>query len=192
MFDSIVFICIGSNKVTGDCLGPLVGSYLKSMYKATVYGDMENPINYQNAEKIMKKLENNNGESLKVVIDSALGKNIGDIIIDEAIIVVKDKRKAVDIDCLKNTNSKEKNKEEIVQGYMKDEDFKKIERIERDNRQFVVKEAEMVIKNYLQRIEDGQRVIDKNKLKKKYNRLKYINFVLLAISILSTLVCVAR
>ena len=80
MFDSIVFICIGSNKVTGDCLGPLVGSYLKSMYKATVYGDMENPINYQNAEKIMKKVENNNGESLKVVIDSALGKNIGDII----------------------------------------------------------------------------------------------------------------
>lgn len=88
MFDSIVFICIGSNKVTGDCLGPLVGSYLKSMYKATVYGDMENPINYQNAEKIMKKVENNNGESLKVVIDSALGKNIGDIIIDDGKVEI--------------------------------------------------------------------------------------------------------
>lgn len=88
MFDSIVFICIGSNKVTGDCLGPLVGSYLKSMYKATVYGDMKNPINYQNAEKIMKKVENNNGESLKVVIDSALGKNIGDIIIDDGKVEI--------------------------------------------------------------------------------------------------------
>lgn len=88
MFDSIVFICIGSNKVTGDCLGPLVGSYLKSMYKATVYGDMENPINYQNAEKIMKKVENNNSESLKVVIDSALGKNIGDIIIDDGKVEI--------------------------------------------------------------------------------------------------------
>lgn len=88
MFDSIVFICIGSNKVTGDCLGPLVGSYLKSMYKATVYGDMENPINYQNAEKIMKKVENNNGGSLKVVIDSALGKNIGDIIIDDGKVEI--------------------------------------------------------------------------------------------------------
>lgn len=119
-------------------------------------------------------------------------KNLPSNLLEEAIIVVKDKRKAVDIDCLKNTNSKEKNREEIVQGYMKEEDFKKIERIERDNRQFVVKEAEMVIKNYLQRMEDGQRVIDKNKLKKKYNRLKYINFVLLAISILSTLVCIAR
>lgn len=88
MFDSIVFICIGSNKVTGDCLGPLVGSYLKSMYKATVYGDMENPINYQNAEKIMKKVENNNSESLKVVIDSALGKNIGDVIIDDGKVEI--------------------------------------------------------------------------------------------------------
>ncbi len=88
MFDSIVFICIGSNKVTGDCLGPLVGSYLKSMYKATVYGDMENPINYQNAEKIMKKVENNNGGSLKVIIDSALGKNIGDIIIDDGKVEI--------------------------------------------------------------------------------------------------------
>lgn len=88
MFDSIVFICIGSNKVTGDCLGPLVGSYLKSMYKATVYGDMENPINYQNAEKIMKKVENNNSESLKVIIDSALGKNIGDIIIDDGKVEI--------------------------------------------------------------------------------------------------------
>lgn len=88
MFDSIVFICIGSNKVTGDCLGPLVGSYLKNMYKATVYGDMENPINYQNAEKIMEKIKNNNSESLKVVIDSALGKNIGDIIIDDGKVEI--------------------------------------------------------------------------------------------------------
>lgn len=119
-------------------------------------------------------------------------KNLPSNILDEAIIVVKEKKKALDIDCLKNSKAKERKKEEILQGYMKDEDLKKFEKIEKDNRQFVVKEAELVINNYLQRIEDNKNIIDKNKLKIKYNKLKYINFVLLAISILSTCVCMAR
>lgn len=118
-------------------------------------------------------------------------KNLPSNILEEAIVVVKNKKKAIDTDCLKNTNNilKEKNKDDVVQGYMNEEDFKKIEKIERDNREFVVKEAEMVIKNYLDKLEDGQRVIDRNKLQKKYNRLKYMNFVLLVISVLSTLIC---
>lgn len=118
-------------------------------------------------------------------------KNLPSNILEEAIVVVKNKKKAIDTDCLKNTNNilKEKNKDDVVQGYMNEEDFKKIEKIERDNREFVVKEAEMVIKNYLDKLEDGQRVIDRNSLQKKYNRLKYMNFVLLVISVLSTLIC---
>ncbi len=109
-------------------------------------------------------------------------KNLPSNILDEAIVVVKNKKKA-DIDCFKNN---------AVQGYMKDDDFKKIEAIEKDKREYVVKEAEMVIKNYLDRLEDGQRVIAKNKLQKKYKRMKYINFVLLIISMMSTLVCLAK
>lgn len=119
-------------------------------------------------------------------------KNLPSNILEEAIVIVKDKKKALDIDCLKSSNSKEKNKEEILQGYMKNEDLKKFEKVEKDNRKFVVKEAEMVINSYLQRIEENKNIIDKNKLRVKYNKLKYINFVLLAISILSTCVCIAK
>lgn len=119
-------------------------------------------------------------------------KNLPSNILEEAIVIVKDKKKALDIDCLKSSNSKEKNKEEILQGYMKNEDLKKFEKVEKDNRKFVVKEAEMVINSYLQRIEDNKNITDKNKLRVKYNKLKYINFVLLAISILSTCVCIAK
>ena len=113
-------------------------------------------------------------------------KNLPSNILDEAIVVVKNKKKA-DIDCLKN-----RNKDDATQGYMNESDFKKIEAIEQDNREYVVKEAEMIIKNYIEKMEDGQKVIAKNKLQKKCKRLKYINAVLLIVSIMSTLICIAK
>lgn len=86
--DSIVYICIGSNKIVGDCLGPLVGTYLKNIFNAKVYGDMENPINFYNADFIMQQINKNHSECLKVIVDSALGKNVGDIVIDDGVVEI--------------------------------------------------------------------------------------------------------
>lgn len=91
--NQIIFVCIGSNKITGDCLGPLVGTYLKQNLKneknIRIYGDMYSPINYTNindikneVDTIIKNKENNGNNYIIILIDSALGKNVGEIIID--------------------------------------------------------------------------------------------------------------
>ena len=77
-------------------------------------------------------------------------------------------------------------------GQVKEDEYKKLLQTPKEKRSYVIKEAEYVIKNYLEKIEDGQRVIARNKLKKKYNRLKNINLLLIAISILSTMLFILK
>ena len=95
-------------------------------------------------------------------------KNLPSNLIDEAIVVVKDKKKVKDI----NYSDIIKNKEEngIIQGSLKPEELKKIESIKKENRKYVIKEAEVVVSNYIKRIEDNlsDRKIDK--LKKSYKK----------------------
>lgn len=103
-------------------------------------------------------------------------KNLPSNLIDEAIVVVKDKKKVKDI----NYSDIIKNKEEngIIQGSLKPEELKKIESIKKENRKYVIKEAEVVVSNYIKRIEDNlsDRKIDK--LKKSYKKSKVLNIFL--------------
>lgn len=110
-------------------------------------------------------------------------KNLPSNLVEEAIVVVRNKKKVADADYFKNIN----NKNNLVQGYMKDEDFKKIENIKKENRNYVIKEAELLVNNYLEEIENNQKIKSKFKLENKYKRLKYLNCVLFSISILSIL-----
>jgi len=81
---NVVFMCIGTNTVVGDSVGPIVGSLLKeniqSNNKITIVGDCENNISYENIEDKIEKLNLN---SLVVVVDSALSnhENIGKIFV---------------------------------------------------------------------------------------------------------------
>lgn len=81
---NVVFMCIGTNTVVGDSVGPIVGSLLKeniqSNNKIKIVGDCENNISYENIEDKIKKLKLN---SLVVVVDSALSnpENIGKIFV---------------------------------------------------------------------------------------------------------------
>ena len=70
-----------------------------------------------------------NNQNTKNVI---ILKNLPSNLIDEAIIVVKDKKKVKDINYSDLLKYKEKN--EIVQSSMKQEELKKIENIKRENR----------------------------------------------------------
>ena len=75
-----VFLCVGSDKVTGDCLGPLTGQLLTKDYNvnAYIYGTLEKPITAQNlvfAESFIRKKHRN----CKIVtIDASLG-NLQDV-----------------------------------------------------------------------------------------------------------------
>lgn len=115
-------------------------------------------------------------------------KNLPSNLIDEAIMVVKDKKKVKDINYSDFIKYKEENG--IIQGDMKLEDLRKIENIKKEDRKYVIKEAEIVVSNYIKRIEDNlaDRKIDR--LKKSYKKTKKLNVFLAMTTIISILLAI--
>ena len=86
-----IFICIGSTKLSGDSLGPIIGSYLKKKYKNSdfvkIYGDMDNQVDFHNIENILKEIETiYHNRCIKIIIDSALGNQIGNVMVSDGEI----------------------------------------------------------------------------------------------------------
>ena len=55
---NLVILCIGSDRVIGDCLGPLVGHKLSSLLKnsgISVYGTLKKPVHAKNLDATLKK-----------------------------------------------------------------------------------------------------------------------------------------
>ena len=83
---NIIFLCIGTNKVIGDSIGPMVGTNLKNKLNSNlkvnnikVIGDMFNNISYSYIKKNKQSIEKLSKENFVIVIDSALSseENIG-------------------------------------------------------------------------------------------------------------------
>jgi len=87
---SIVFVCIGTDRSTGDSFGPLVGYKIADMkYKDVyVYGTLENPVHAKNLESVMEQIESECEKPFIVAIDACLGKisHVGYIGIGEGSI----------------------------------------------------------------------------------------------------------
>lgn len=82
----IIILCIGTDRCTGDSLGPFVGHRLKQiMPKGNffIYGTLENPVHAQNLESIINKIYSNFENPYIIAIDACLGSvnDIGKIII---------------------------------------------------------------------------------------------------------------
>ena len=77
----IVFICIGTDRSTGDSLGPLVGSLLeeKNLQSFFVYGTLDEPIHAMNLVEKLKEIHTNHVDPYIIGIDACLGriKNVG-------------------------------------------------------------------------------------------------------------------
>ena len=84
---SIIFICIGTDRSTGDSLGPLVGYKLKHLSKNNIYiyGTLENPIHAKNMVEVLSKIKSTFINPYIVAIDSCLGSlnNIGKVFIQK-------------------------------------------------------------------------------------------------------------
>ena len=84
----IIFLCIGSDRATGDSLGPLIGYKLKNSSKNNIYiyGSLENPIHSLNLSTILDKINSNFTNPFIVAIDACLGtvQDVGKIIIEDA------------------------------------------------------------------------------------------------------------
>lgn len=73
--DDLVFVCIGSDRITGDCLGPLVGQQLINRYNVPyfVYGTLDFPVNGKNLPAALTFLENVHKGSRIIAVDASLG-----------------------------------------------------------------------------------------------------------------------
>jgi putative sporulation protein YyaC len=74
-FRSIVFVCIGTDRSTGDSLGPLIGYKISDLKQkhVYVYGDLENPVHAKNLDQVMKRIVCECENPFIVAIDACLG-----------------------------------------------------------------------------------------------------------------------
>lgn len=70
-----VFVCIGTDLVTGDSLGPMVGSWLhcSSAFPYTVYGTLTSPVHAMNLKDTMEQITLRHPDSPIIAIDACLG-----------------------------------------------------------------------------------------------------------------------
>jgi len=74
-FKSIVFVCIGTDRSTGDSLGPLVGYKISDLRRKNVYvyGNLENPVHAKNLDQVIKRIAEECENPFIIAIDACLG-----------------------------------------------------------------------------------------------------------------------
>ena len=76
----VVIVCIGSDRATGDCLGPLVGDKLtKGSCPFYVYGTLAQPVHAMNLPETINTIRKSHNNPLIIAIDASLGtsKHVG-------------------------------------------------------------------------------------------------------------------
>ncbi|MBP7330756.1 MAG: hypothetical protein BWY65_01885 [Firmicutes bacterium ADurb.Bin373] len=76
-----ILLCIGTDRSTGDCLGPLVGSKIDQLKQDyfEVYGTLNNPVHASNLKDTLEKIYTRYQNPLIIAIDACLGRieNVG-------------------------------------------------------------------------------------------------------------------
>lgn len=85
---TIIFLCIGSDRATGDCLGPIIGYKLSKNIKYKnyyVYGSLAEPVHAKNLKDTIDMIYRKHEDAFIIAIDASLGKSshIGYITIGE-------------------------------------------------------------------------------------------------------------
>jgi len=84
---SVVIICIGTDRSTGDCLGPLVGSKLSCKYYDffDLYGNLDYPVHAGNLQECLGIIQQKYSDPFIIALDACLGSidNVGLITIGE-------------------------------------------------------------------------------------------------------------
>ena len=85
----LIFLCIGTDRITGDSYGPLVGYKLKHLFRddknIKVIGDLDSIVTASNIEKIIESINNTYDTAFIIAIDAAISNknNIGKIIVSD-------------------------------------------------------------------------------------------------------------
>lgn len=86
----VIFLCVGSDRSTGDSLGPIVGTMLKETdIPFPVYGTLEKPVHALNINKILKEIHQIHNDPFILGIDACLGdeEQIGFIFLKEGSLI---------------------------------------------------------------------------------------------------------
>lgn len=72
----LIFLCIGSDRATGDSLGPIIGYKLKqsSFGNYFVYGTLEAPVHAKNLATVVQTIHRRHKNPYIIAIDASLGK----------------------------------------------------------------------------------------------------------------------
>ena len=72
----IVFLCVGTDRTTGDCLGPYIGQQLLShaIQGIYVYGTLFQPVHALNLRGACDDIRRHHPEALVIAIDASLGQ----------------------------------------------------------------------------------------------------------------------
>ncbi|MGG0183912.1 spore protease YyaC [Bacillus tropicus] len=73
----IILICIGTDRSTGDALGPLVGTKLEQVgiKNFQVFGTLDDPVHALNLEEKIQNIQKDNPTSFIIAVDACLGKS---------------------------------------------------------------------------------------------------------------------
>lgn len=73
----IVIVCIGTDRSTGDCLGPLIGEKLihKNLSCFHVFGTLENPVHAVNLQETITAILHTFEDPFVIGVDACLGKS---------------------------------------------------------------------------------------------------------------------
>ena len=126
-FSDLVFLCIGTDKVIGDSIGPIVGSSLKEIESNTihVFGDGGKKQHFLNIKNTLENIYSLYSNPFLITIDAALSskKSKGEIVLEKGYIKIgKALEKSlcfyanINIKCVVGTyhKQKERNIEELT------------------------------------------------------------------------------
>lgn len=87
---TLIVVCIGTDRSTGDSLGPIIGTLLmdKKPRGLFVYGSLEQPVHAVNLHEVTAPLRARHGNAFVLAVDACLGKseNIGVITVGQGSI----------------------------------------------------------------------------------------------------------
>lgn len=69
----VLYLCIGSDRSTGDSLGPLIGYKLRKHGGCRILGTLRHPVHALNLEHVAEKIRQYYGNPVIVAVDASVG-----------------------------------------------------------------------------------------------------------------------
>lgn len=77
--NEIIIVNIGTDKCTGDCFGPLLGSLLEENTNLDIYGTLEYPIHALNLKRELTFIKHIHPNAFIIATDACLGNGVDEI-----------------------------------------------------------------------------------------------------------------